>query len=41
MKDINLASIQYRKLDAAAWSVEPAGLLGPVRLVPLREFVPR
>jgi hypothetical protein len=41
MKDINLASIQYKKLDAAGWALEPAGLSGPVRLVPLDRIDPR
>ena len=35
MKDINLASLRYRALDAASWAPAPSGLLGPVRLVPL------
>lgn len=36
MKDINLASLHYQALDASAWRPQPSGLLGPVRLVPLR-----
>ncbi|HEU5136148.1 MAG TPA: glycosyl hydrolase [Steroidobacteraceae bacterium] len=35
MRDINIASVKYRPFDAAAWEIEPAGLLGPVTLVPL------
>ena len=30
MRDINIVSVKYRPFDAAAWEVEPAGLLGPV-----------
>jgi hypothetical protein len=40
MKDINLASLRYRALDASAWRPEPSGLLGPVRLVPLKLVSP-
>jgi hypothetical protein len=35
MRDINIVSVKYRPFDAAAWEVEPSGLLGPVTLVPL------
>jgi hypothetical protein len=41
MKDINLASLLYRALDASVWEPAPSGLLGPVRLVPLDVFNPR
>jgi len=40
MKDINLASLRYRALDAATWEPQPSGLLGPVRLVPLQVVSP-
>lgn len=40
MNDINLASLRYRALDAATWEPQPSGLLGPVRLVPLKRFRP-
>jgi hypothetical protein len=40
MKDINLASLHYRALDASTWEPAPSGLLGPVRLVPLDEVIP-
>ena len=36
MKDINLASLKYRALDASAWATQLSGLLGPVRLVPMK-----
>ena len=41
MKDINLASLRYRALDASSWEPAPSGLLGPVRLVPLKVVSPR
>jgi hypothetical protein len=40
MKDINLASLRYRALDASGWEPAPSGLLGPVRLVPLSRIDP-
>lgn len=40
MRDINLASLRYRALDASSWDPQPSGLLGPVRLVPLKVFDP-
>lgn len=40
MRDINLVSVKYRPFDAAAWEVEPAGLLGPVTLMPLSVVTP-
>jgi hypothetical protein len=41
MKDINLASLKYRALDAAAWETQLSGLLGPVSLVPMKLVSPR
>lgn len=41
MRDINLVSVKYRPFDASAWEIEPAGLLGPVRLVPAGVVSPR
>jgi hypothetical protein len=41
MRDINLASLKYGKFDASGWAVAPAGLLGPVTLIPLRIVRPR
>lgn len=40
MRDINIVSVKYRPFDAAAWEVEPAGLPGPVLLVPLAAVRP-
>ncbi len=41
MRDINIASVKYRPFDASGWEVEPAGLLGPVRLLPARLVSPK
>ena len=30
MREINIVTLKYRPFDAAAWEVEPSGLLGPV-----------
>ena len=38
--EINFVNIFYQPFDAAAWPLQPSGLLGPVRLVPLRGFIP-
>jgi hypothetical protein len=40
MKDTNLVNLRYRPFDASAWKVEPSGLLGPVRLVPMKRINP-
>jgi hypothetical protein len=40
LKQINLVSLKYKPFDAAGWDVAPSGLLGPVKLVPLRAFEP-
>jgi hypothetical protein len=40
MRDVNIVSVKYRPFDAAAWEVEPAGLLGPVLLAPLSVVQP-
>ena len=34
--DINFVDIRYRPFDAARWPSLPSGLLGPVRLIPVR-----
>ncbi|MFW6354385.1 MAG: glycosyl hydrolase, partial [Verrucomicrobiota bacterium] len=36
MHEINFVDIRYRPFDASEWALRPAGLLGPVQLVPLR-----
>jgi hypothetical protein len=38
--EINFVNIFYQRFDAADWPLQPSGLLGPVRLVPLQKFVP-
>lgn len=35
-EDINFVDLEYRPFDAADWPVRDSGLLGPVRLVPLK-----
>lgn len=40
MREINFVNINYRPFDASDWAITPAGLLGPVRLVPLQGFTP-
>jgi hypothetical protein len=35
-KDINVVDTGYKPMDASKWAVRPAGLLGPVTLVPLK-----
>jgi hypothetical protein len=40
MREINIVTVKYRPFDAAAWEVEPSGLLGPVALVPLSVVSP-
>jgi hypothetical protein len=37
MHEINFVNINYQPFDASTWELTPSGLLGPVRLVPLRE----
>lgn len=36
MREINLVNIRYRPFDASTWSLQPAGLLGPIRLLPMQ-----
>jgi hypothetical protein len=38
--EINFVNIHYRRFDAASWPLQPSGLLGPVRLIPLRALSP-
>ncbi len=33
--EINFVDVHYKPFDAAAWPLQPSGLMGPVRLVPL------
>ena len=35
--DINFVDHEYRPFDASDWPTSPSGLLGPVRLTPMRE----
>lgn len=38
--DINFVNVNYKKFDASKWSLTPSGLLGPVRLVPMKSMAP-
>jgi hypothetical protein len=38
--EINFVNINYRPFDASKWPLQPSGLLGPVRLIPLRALAP-
>jgi hypothetical protein len=38
--EINLVTVRYGPFDASKWPLQPSGLLGPVRLVPLRSEQP-
>jgi hypothetical protein len=40
MREINFVDINYRPFDASKWAVKPSGLLGHVRLIPLRILQP-
>jgi len=33
--EINFVNVHYKPFDAADWPLQPSGLLGPVRIVPL------
>ena len=35
-KNTNLVNIRYKPFDASGWPLMDSGLLGPVRLVPLK-----
>lgn len=38
MHEINFVNIRYRPFDASEWEITPSGLLGPVKLVPMRNL---
>ncbi len=38
--EINFVNIFYRPFNATDWPLQPSGLLGPVKLVPLQVFTP-
>jgi hypothetical protein len=35
--EINFVNVHYQPFDAAEWPLQPSGLMGPVRLVPLKD----
>ncbi len=37
LRDINIVTPQYRPFDASVWPLQPSGLLGPVRLLPMKK----
>ncbi|MCO6042829.1 glycoside hydrolase family 2 [Aeoliella sp. ICT_H6.2] len=38
--DANIVTQNYQRFDASVWPLTPSGLLGPVKLIPLRSFEP-
>ncbi|WP_438481389.1 glycosyl hydrolase [Oleiharenicola lentus] len=40
MNEINFVNINYKPFDASGWDLTPSGLLGPVKLVPLKGLKP-
>jgi hypothetical protein len=40
MHEINFVNINYRPFDASGWDIKPSGLLGPLRLIPLKVLQP-
>jgi hypothetical protein len=38
--DINFVNINYKPFDASDWPTTDCGLIGPVRLVPMKVFRP-
>ena len=38
--EINFVNIFYARFNGAEWPLQPSGLLGPVKLVPLSAFTP-
>jgi hypothetical protein len=38
MKDANIVNVDYKKFEPDRWPLEESGLLGPVRLIPMRRF---
>lgn len=41
MREINFVDINYRPFNASGWQLTPSGLLGPVKLVPLKKVTPK
>lgn len=41
MREINFVNINYQPFDASKWELKPSGLLGPVKLVPLKVLTPQ
>jgi len=41
MKDINIVTVLYKEFDASKWPLVDSGLLGPVRLIPMKKIDPQ
>jgi hypothetical protein len=41
MREIDIVNIRYQPFDASKWALEPSGLLGPIRLIPMRRVPDR
>jgi hypothetical protein len=39
MKDANIVKINYTAFETASWPLQPSGLLGPVKLVPMQKKI--
>src|SRR4029079_8209139 len=40
MREINFVNINYKPFDASGWGLQPSGLLGAVRLLPMKSVAP-
>lgn len=38
MRDANIVTPAYTKFDASTWPIQPSGLLGPVKLIPVKSI---
>ena len=38
MREINFVNIDYRPFDASGWEITPSGLIGPVKLIPMKRI---
>lgn len=38
--EINFVDVHYQPFDASRWPLQPSGVLGPVRVIPLKKVVP-
>jgi hypothetical protein len=40
MREINFVNIDYKPFDASGWELTPSGLIGPVKLLPMKQWTP-